>query len=322
MANPIDTSLTTATAEGDVIPGPPSWMASDAVEEARRPRQPKQRKTNPSPSIVPAAEEDSIPSRTQVIRWLRSAAAKGYGLSLFVHLLLLLAMGLYIFPGLAVHNDITTVVESDTELPEEFDRLDDIQLDMPAGSEEVVQPQLTEMVEQDAELNLLEHEFLNDVTVAETEGEGGSTSGTGGGFRMLEPKNAVRKGSFTAWTVPIPQRFGEKPKAGESPRPGQAYFIAIQVKLQEGRRIYKVNDLSGKITGTDGYKQLIPAMAYVQEKNGKITRASIGRLLPIVDGVAQILIRVPGAEALVKDTINVKSRSLKEEQTLELEFGT
>jgi hypothetical protein len=44
-------------------------------------------------------------------------------------------------------------------------------------------------------------------------------------------------------------------------------------------------------------------------------------MLPIVDGVVQILIQVPGADALVKDTVSVKSRSLKEQQTLELVFG-
>ena len=206
-------------------------------------------------------------------------------------------------------------------MPEEFDLLDDVELEVSGGREDVVEPQLTEMIEQDAQLNLLEHQFLTDVTAAEAKGEGGSKTGSGGGFRMLEPKNAVRKGSFTAWTIPIAQRFGEKPQAGDSPRPGQPYFIAIQVKLPERRRTYKVSDLSGKIVGTDGYVQLIPAMAYVQERDGKITRANVGRLLPIVDGVAQILIKVPGAEALVKDTIAIKSRTLKEEQTLLLVFG-
>ena len=325
MTNPLDTSVTTPAVDGDITPQRPSWMASGSIEEqpATKPksRSLRKQKAKPQPVIAVAEEEEPLPWQTRTIHWIRSAAAKAYGLSLFLHVLLLVGMAFYILPGLVTHQDITTVVESDTEVPQEFDLLDDVELEVTAGSEEVVQPQLTEMIEQDAQLDLLEHKFLTDVTAAEAAGEGGTTSGSGGGIRMLEPKNAVRKGSFTAWTVPIPQRFGEKPEPGDSPRPGQAYFIAIQVRLKPGRKAYKVNDLSGKIIGTDGYVQLIPAMAYVQDRKGKITRANVGRLLPIVDGVAQIFIKVPGAEALVKDTISIKSRSLKEEQTLELIFG-
>lgn len=253
--------------------------------------------------------------------WLTSAAATGYGLSLILHSAMLVAAGLWILPGLSNNDSVTTVVQSDTESPEPFDNLEDVKLEAPAGDVQVVQPQHTEMIVPDAEITKLQHDFLSDVTAVETEGDGGANSGAGGGIRMLEPKNAVRKGSFTAWTIPIPQRVGEKPEPGDSPRPGQPYYIVIQIKVPEARRTYKVNDLSGKIIGTDGYQQLIPAQAFVQEKNGRLTRAKIGRMLPIIDGVVQILIQVPGAEALVKDTVSVNSRSLKEQQTLELIFG-
>lgn len=253
--------------------------------------------------------------------WLTSAAATGYGLSLILHAMILAVMGLWMLPTMIERNDITTVVQSEAESPEEFAEVEELTLDQSAGSEEIIQPQHTETILPDADITKLQHDFLTDVTAAETEGEGGSDSGTGSGIRLLEPKNAVRKGSFSAWTIPIAQRFGEKPQAGDSPRPGQAYFIVIQVQVPEGRRTYKVNDLSGKIVGTDGYQQLIPAQAFVQHKSGKLVRAQIGRLLPIIDGVVQILIRVPGADALVKDTVSVKSRSLKEQQTLELVFG-
>jgi hypothetical protein len=271
--------------------------------------------------VAPDDEQPAPPLKRRILLWVTSAAATGYGLSLILHATLLAIMGLWMLPVMLDRNDITTVVQSEAESPEEFADIEELKLDQPAGSEEIVQPQHTEMVMPDADVTQLQHDFLTDVTAAETTGEGGSDSGRGGGVRLLEPKNAVRKGSFSAWTIPIAQRFGEKPQAGDSPRPGQSYFIVIQVQVPEGRRTYKVSDLSGKIVGTDGYQQLIPAQAFVQDKSGKVTRAQIGRLLPIIDGVVQILIQVPGADALVKDTVSVKSRSLNEQQTLELVFG-
>lgn len=304
----------------EAVPERPNWLQGANGTSTRPSR--GRRKQNAAPVVEPGDDEQPPTSwKTRMLLWLTSAAATGYGLSLIFHAAVLTGMGLWVLPGLIESNDITTVVESDREAPQEFDEVEELTIDAPAGNEEIVKPQHTEMIEQDTELSQLQHDFLADVTAAETEGEGGTTSGTGGGIRLLEPKNAVRKGSFTAWTIPIPQRFGEKPEAGDSPRPGQAYYIVIQVRVQEGRRTYKVNDLSGKVVGTDGYQQLIPAGAFVQEKNGKLTRAKLGRLLPIIDGVVQILIRVPGADSLVKDMVTVKSRSLKEQQTLELVFG-
>ena len=45
-------------------------------------------------------------------------------------------------------------------------------------------------------------------------------------------------------------------------------------------------------------------------------RASV----PVHDGRAQLLIRVPGAAELVKDTIRVRSKMLRENQELEIQF--
>jgi len=277
-----------------------------------------------SPPLLVAADDEQQPPpalNRRILLWITSAAATGYGLSLIIHSMILAVMGLWMLPVILKNTDITTVVQSDAESPEPFADIEELTIDQSAGSEQVVQPQHTETVLPDADITRLQHDLLTDVTAAETTGEGGAQSGSGSGIRLLEPNNAVRKGSFSAWTIPIAQRFGEKPQAGDSPRPGQAYFIVIQVQVPEGRRTYKVNDLSGKIVGTDGYQQLIPAQAFVQDKSGRVVRAQIGRLLPIIDGVVQILIQVPGADALVKDTVSVKSRSLDEQQTLELVFG-
>jgi hypothetical protein len=328
MADTTRISRSSAQPPTETVPERPAWVESPAQTaapaqqaEGERTRPLRRKQPADAPVAGSPAEQPAPPLKRRILLWLTSAVATGYGLSLILHSVLLAIMGLWMLPGVLERNDITTVVQSDAESPEEFTEVEELTFDEPAGSEEIVQPQHTEMVMPDADVTQLQHQFLTDVTAAETKGEGGSDSGTGGGVRLLEPQNAVRKGSFSAWTIPIAQRFGEKPKAGDSPRPGQAYFIVIQVEVPEGRRTYKVNDLSGKIVGTDGYQQLIPAQAFVQDRNGNVIRAQIGRLLPIIDGVVQILIQVPGADALVKDTVSVKSRSLSEQQTLELVFG-
>jgi hypothetical protein len=323
MADTSGTSRSSAPASSEMIPERPGWLDPPAQAQPSVPTMPPRRAQRSQARVVePAGDEQPAPPlKRRMLLWLTSAAATGYGLSFIVHGMILAIMGLWMLPIILDRTDITTVVQSDAESPEEFTDIEELTVEQPAGSEEIVQPQHTEMLLPDAEITKLQHDFLTDVTAAETKGEGGSDSGNGSGIRLLEPKNAVRKGSFSAWTIPIAQRFGEKPEAGDSPRPGQAYFIVIQVQIPEGRRTYKINDLSGKIVGTDGYQQLIPAQAFVQDKSGRLVRAQIGRLLPIIDGVVQILIQVPGAEALVKDTVSVKSRSLSEQQTLELVFG-
>ncbi len=253
------------------------------------------------------------------MRWLISRTALAYALSLLVHLLLLIHVPRWYQSNT---NLVTTVVQADDRPVQPFDDLRDVQLPVIGGEEQESNPQQMLTQESERALNLLEHKFLQDVTAADTQGENAGSGVGAGGFRFLEPSNAVRVGSFSAWTIPIPQRFGEKPEAGASPRPGQSYHIVIQVRMPDDRSSYSITDLSGKVTGSDSYVQLIPAGAWVaDEESGQLTRVGNRRRLRIADGVAQILIRVPGAQAFVKDTITVKSRILDEEQTLELRFG-
>lgn len=126
----------------------------------------------------------------------------------------------------------------------------------------------------------------------------GSGSGTGegasGGVGLPRGANAVTKGSFTVWTVP------------EDPKPRQTYIIVIQIELPEHLRRYPRRDLSGRVIGTDGYTQPIP-----DRRRG---------YLPVKEHQTQLQVRVPGGDQLVKDTIEVESRILKEKQTLVIVF--
>lgn len=154
-------------------------------------------------------------------------------------------------------------------------------------------------------------------------GPGASTGAPRAGGAFLElPQNAVQAGSFAAWWIPKIERYGEVVEPGQLPREGQDYRIYVQIAVPKERKTYSVDDLSGEIVGTDGYKQLIPQRAWVMDDKGNLVRAVGGRsYLPVRDGVAEIVFKVEAAsKAGVQDTIRIRSRLLDEEQSLTLIF--
>jgi hypothetical protein len=110
------------------------------------------------------------------------------------------------------------------------------------------------------------------------------------------PESAVTKGSFTVWTEP------------EDPKPGEIYKILVQIKVQADLEKFPICDISGSVTGTDGYKDHFGgpnAKGFLPVKNQSV------RFEALI---------VPGAAELVKDFIQIKSQLLKEEQQLEIKF--
>ena len=140
---------------------------------------------------------------------------------------------------------------------------------------------------------------------------------TGSGSLLKVPKSglAVTKGSFTAFTIPA------------NPKPGETYAIVIEVRLPEDIRKFRVADLSGEVKGSDRYTQKLPFDSRVPNASGypaenqKIKPLTASTILDVVDNKVQIVVKVPGAARLVKDTIKIRSRKLKEEQELTLVFG-
>ncbi len=129
--------------------------------------------------------------------------------------------------------------------------------------------------------------------------DGSGDGGEGNGINSLSslmtaPAKAITRGSFTVWTKP------------EDPTPGLPYLIIIQVKLPNEVKGYRLRDLKGFVRGTDGYQKPIAF-----KSNDR--RA-------VVEGLVQVQIFIPGAQQLVRDTINVRSDLLKEEQTIEIVF--
>lgn len=132
-------------------------------------------------------------------------------------------------------------------------------------------------------------------------------------FKMPESGLAVTRGSFTAWTEPA------------IPRPGQKYLIIIEIRLPDDVDRYRLSDLVGEVEGTDNYRQKIPydarapyAAAASTARGLKIVQSSDS--VDVVGNKVQLAISVPGAGRLVKDTIRIRSRRLREEQELTLIF--
>jgi hypothetical protein len=122
------------------------------------------------------------------------------------------------------------------------------------------------------------------------------------------PPQAIVQGSFTVWPVPL------------VPMERQDYQIHILVKLPSNTNSYNAFDLSGTLTGTDGYTQTI---------NG--TRMSPNMLFPLpgiqtfnfYPGVAQakLILFIPGAARGVNDRIEVRSNLINESQSISVVFN-
>jgi hypothetical protein len=133
-------------------------------------------------------------------------------------------------------------------------------------------------------------------------------------FRVPESGLAVTRGSFTAWTDPA------------QPRPGDFYQIIIEMRLPDRLNRYRLTDLSGRVVGTDGYSQRLPfdaRKANAARVTGGAEPKTVKRntVVELIGNKLQLAIKVPGARRLVKDTIYIKSRRLREEQEITLVFG-
>jgi hypothetical protein len=106
------------------------------------------------------------------------------------------------------------------------------------------------------------------------------------------PKHAATQGKFTVWTEPHPVVVG------------QSFEVVIQVHVAPGKKEYNTADLSGVIVGSDAYKQLL--------------RFPTRPATPVVNGIATLKLRVPGANSGVRNSLRLESKSLGDKQTFEL----
>lgn len=247
----------------------------------------------------------------------------GYVMSFILHLALMIALTITVVVSVepASPAPITVVTELpeeplDENVPVEFSLAPDNGDDAPLPGPMVVTGRIAD-----------ESHLLPSLAAAfSPSGADGkeSTAGpaTPSGTPFELPKNAVQAGSFAAWWTPKVERYGEKVEPGQLPREGQDYRIYVQVLVPKEHKRYKVDDLSGEIVGSDGYRQPIPDRAWTVDDKGNLVRAvGANRYLNIRNGVAEIVFKVEAAsKAGVRDTILIRSRLLEEEQQMTLEF--
>lgn len=263
-------------------------------EASQRPRSMIDRKPSALPIVV---ADDKLLELDAAAHWRETL----YGVlcSLGVHLLLVLALAFLVFE--TSDNDVGSLLgilgQSGADAPADFILDSELNTD-PGGS-----PEPEKLFSSPV---LLSDSGLAGPTTDAESGGGGSGGGSGDGEgegigvavpTLSVPSYAVTKGSFSAWTDP------------EDPKPGEQYFITIQVRLPDDKlkgKTYPVKDISGMVTGTDGYK--------------KVIRFRPNEKIEVQDGVIEFKLLIPGAAHLVKDTIRIQSRMLKEKQTLQLVF--
>lgn len=244
----------------------------------------------------------------------------GYGFSLLIHATLLLVLSIMILEETGSVSLETALSFDGEEETEELDLLD-TRIEVAGINEPLVAPPQFEPIEvSPVEIPIpeLRPDVPAPVHAGSGEADGNEQGGGKRGFALAVPGNgkAVKKGSFTAWTIP------------EDPEPDTDYFIVIQIDLPEDVKRYRASDLGGLVVGDDGYEQRLPVDtrpglrggAYVIVRKGSLRPLRPRSFLPIRDHRAQLVIRVEGARKLVKDVITISSKLLDEKQTLNIEF--
>ena len=241
--------------------------------------------------------------------WIRSVDVVSLGVSLFFHLTLLLMLSFFVVQVQKNGRPFSTVVSEANDQGVDLAGADQTKIALPKPE---IKPSVSsllhavsikdkssnEAVSADALSQTLQSSLDSLVRNLDTaEDGGGQQQGLkdGVGFRMPGSGNVVRKGSFVAWTVP------------QDPAPYEDYLIIVQVNVPKRIRNYNGRDLTGFMIGTDGYTTRIGF--YQGRYYGTFIRKA-----------NQLVIRIPGAEKNVRDTIVVESKLLRERQELHIVF--
>ena len=315
-----------AEPDPELVNAPPISTPSPTVSEQSISRQRKRKKRGgkegrqSEASLIETSDDEAEKLdwkkdwKKLAVLWLISNVTCGYGVSLIFHTVVLGAMSAIVYHSMDDNQSITTIITDADAMPIEFTEIMDLTVE-PAGSSENQLPQLTKIPITNAEAEISSSLLDSAASNAGNDGEGGDTDeGFGFVFSMPEGGKVVSKGSFSAWTVP------------EDPEPDKDYMIVIRIKLPEKTRLYRISDLSGKVEGSDNYVQHLPfdpthrEYGARTERSGQIVELRSSSRLRVIKNHVQVMIPVKKAASLVRDTIHVRSRMLKEDQKLEIEF--
>lgn len=274
--------------------------------------------------VIPKIVTQPEPPPSRLPDVLLSAAAVGYYVSLLLHVVAY-STGALVFVWLGNHllerEEVVTPLRASLD---EYDRVDE-RPQFEAVAEININPAKTESsiermsnnlrVAKNGILEAMPSELLPSVAGEDRDGDTASEAAEFL-FKLPESGLAVTKGSFTVWSDP------------EVPRVSEDYKLIVEIRLPDGIKAYRINDLSGRVIGSDGYRQNIPydsngkgSVSYTDENLKEVRVTSSSEIIKVRDNKVQLVINVLGASRLVKDVIQVRSRRLNERQELELVFG-
>ena len=288
---PLSTPVLSASLEPHVPPPLPSASREPAVlAKVKGPAR---------ESFLVAVSDDAGPQdhslKGRVLRWMHSALMTGVWVSALVHVVVLSVLALLVLGSPALHRGLDIF----GALGDPNENLAELDAAMPFDPGQEAAPLEFQDVTQMISVDKAAFDPSDSIRGLPGGAGKGNGDGSGDGDAMALPAikipgYAVTKGSFSAWTEP------------KDPAPLISYEIVIQFRLPTNVKTYRSSDLTGMVVGTDGYKQVI--------------RFRRDEALNVRDGSVQVRIRVPGAERLVRDTIRVESKVLREKQTIEIEF--
>ncbi|APZ93949.1 hypothetical protein [Fuerstiella marisgermanici] len=227
----------------------------------------------------------------------------------YVHWLLFLLMAAIVVHGpenavsLLIDATFAETVETEVATFEVVSPEPELQPEAEPESMPEEEPDVTEMEEEKLELNPdLVSEVATDPppesssSASSSNDSAAKQSAAASAFGDYNPAppSAVSEGSFSVWTEP------------STPKAGEPYRIIIQVRLPKNIQRYDLSDLQGVVVGSDGYRKPIPG--------------SMQGALPINNGYARFVVPIVSADATVRDTVFIRSRTLKETQKLVLQF--
>lgn len=293
----------------------PSSPASAPLERKRR-REPKPADSAPPPE----------PWQQRLRAWVVGPDGRAFGSSLLFHTLLLVCLSLLALKshghgesfGVSMGSggsgydgsDLENILDQGFDAPQgnvEFQTAP--AFDSPMAAPAAIRPEVDlagtlAALEPPAVPDLTPSDLLQGVPEGGPSGRGrgrGAGSGVGDGIGNLTTGfskpgegRAVKRGKFTAWTVPA------------DPQPFQNYLIVIEVEWPKAtsRKMLRdrKSDLTGTVKGSDNYLQVIEKSGFFIPKSN------------------QIVVPVPGAEQNVRDEIHVHSKILEESQDLTITF--
>lgn len=292
----------TAAAEGSA----PDWFSRGRVAREARAAAAAAR------AVEESKGEGEQSFRVRLVKWLVGGAAVGYAASLLFHTLLLTAFSLVALHLGTGGNTVSTELGIADEPGEEL--LDTRAFEISSGLDgaedpvAVVEPIPIETPDVNLDIaTAIAPEIKGAADGAGTDDKTSPGAGDDAVFQLPKGGEAIQQGSFAAWTIPA------------DPRPGQDYVIVVEVTLPDKTDRYLRTDLSGLLIGTDGYKVKIPdgsewnGLGWLRPRRTPLFRRE--------EEKARIVFFIRGAhQALVRDTIQIRSNLLNEQQKLQIVF--